>query len=1002
MRRAAASCSSSETQFAHTDSRSVRRHNDSCFTYPTVTSAAVNAASRPPRSAVAARGNGPGVSGRRLRVADPAKLRWVASRRHSPELERAACVHLFRRRARSLHPAIASIRAADDRWRKGGGIEGASRPWMDARARKSRAPHLVVGAADAHPLSSLPSCLCVSGAGVARGGCGRLASARRSIRRSSRSRFQPARWSSWRWSWWSRSCTSSLMRLTLHRFGGRVREMGLTTVALVPSFYCDITDSYLLPRKRQRIAVALAGPFAQAVVGALASIWLCLAPPSHRGAALCAWSATAVVGLLSIANLFPFARTDGYYVLTELLDLPNLRRLARRSTEELVDRRATRARRGRGVSTWAFWLYGVPSTAFARVDGGSPRSSAGASVACRWSSDCLIAASLPRDGWSGERARSSISKVVPLAGAVIVGRRRDDRSRYRIGDFRYARRVRRCRFRATGRRWTFRPPQPEPPRPLPLAPCRRPRAVDLGVVRLTPGRVVEGVVRGRAASAGGGRRSPGPSKRNCRSCLRRDARSRMRRAASSCPTRRCACDRWRSARPGLRIRCRLGFEATGRSIVAAASKERVIAEDGSPVPGAIVQVGDRQTTTDERGQFRLLTLTPGDAVLLARTPTGSMSDRHEWWSWLDRSERSRFGLASPRRLPVASPISSPVAPWPERSFTSTRERRSRSAPRRCRSPASSDGNGRFTLERHAAGSVHRRGGATRLHPIGQARGPASPLAQTPRSRYRSCRKRASPGASSTIAVSQLRARRSSRFIRIRSNKSRRVAARRPGADQHGRQRRDGSIRPSRSRGWTRPATGSDGAGVRAARASEASMSKPAPSAATSSSRFAAVFHWSDSSSTLAIGRSPAPPFAMRGSKRRPACRFSCRCRSARRLRPTPMRMANSSSLVSRLAATTSGSRPPATRSVYLRGRQIWPSSASALPENRACPRASRSAGHVLTLAGEPAVGARVIGRRSHARHSRDDDRCGRRVCRGRSVGRPAGLAAVRRSPAFPR
>jgi putative peptide zinc metalloprotease protein len=151
--------------------------------------------------------------------------------------------------------------------------------------------------------------------------------------------------------------------LTLHRFGGRVREMGLTTVALFPCFYCDVTDAYLLPQKRQRLAVALAGPFAQAVLGAIGSVWLALAPPSAATARY-GLACTALIGVLSMANLFPFAKTDGYYALTELLNAPNLRRHAWQWLANKLRPARERSNLARG-SAWAFWLYGMPTAAFA-------------------------------------------------------------------------------------------------------------------------------------------------------------------------------------------------------------------------------------------------------------------------------------------------------------------------------------------------------------------------------------------------------------------------------------------------------------------------------------------------------------------------------------------------------------------------------------------------------------------------------------------------------------
>jgi putative peptide zinc metalloprotease protein len=109
--------------------------------------------------------------------------------------------------------------------------------------------------------------------------------------------------------------------LALHRYGGSVQEIGVRLVLGWPCWYCDITESYLLPRRWQRIAVILAGPFVQAIVCAATVLAARGANPhvvALRGAA-------ALLGMLSVLNFFPLVQSDGYYLLTELAGMPNLR-----------------------------------------------------------------------------------------------------------------------------------------------------------------------------------------------------------------------------------------------------------------------------------------------------------------------------------------------------------------------------------------------------------------------------------------------------------------------------------------------------------------------------------------------------------------------------------------------------------------------------------------------------------------------------------------------------
>ena len=51
--------------------------------------------------------------------------------------------------------------------------------------------------------------------------------------------------------------------LTAKHFGGEVHEMGMLFLVLTPALYCDVTDSWLLPNKWQRIWISAAGIYVE-------------------------------------------------------------------------------------------------------------------------------------------------------------------------------------------------------------------------------------------------------------------------------------------------------------------------------------------------------------------------------------------------------------------------------------------------------------------------------------------------------------------------------------------------------------------------------------------------------------------------------------------------------------------------------------------------------------------------------------------------------------------
>lgn len=108
------------------------------------------------------------------------------------------------------------------------------------------------------------------------------------------------------------------------RFGGAVPEAGVTLLLFTtPLGYVNASSSTAFPSRWHRIAVAGAGMYGELFVAALAAILWAQAEPGALSAAL-----HQVVVLSSVTtvlfNANPLMRFDGYYLLTDLLDIPNL------------------------------------------------------------------------------------------------------------------------------------------------------------------------------------------------------------------------------------------------------------------------------------------------------------------------------------------------------------------------------------------------------------------------------------------------------------------------------------------------------------------------------------------------------------------------------------------------------------------------------------------------------------------------------------------------------
>jgi len=114
---------------------------------------------------------------------------------------------------------------------------------------------------------------------------------------------------------------------TAKRMGCHVPTIGVAFLVLLPLAYTDVNDSWKLPRRRQRLAVGGAGILVELVIAAWATLaWALLPDGMARDAAFLLASTTWISTLL--INASPFLRFDGYFLLMDWLEMPNLHQRA--------------------------------------------------------------------------------------------------------------------------------------------------------------------------------------------------------------------------------------------------------------------------------------------------------------------------------------------------------------------------------------------------------------------------------------------------------------------------------------------------------------------------------------------------------------------------------------------------------------------------------------------------------------------------------------------------
>lgn len=119
--------------------------------------------------------------------------------------------------------------------------------------------------------------------------------------------------------------------------GLRVPTLGVYLVAGVPCAYVDASASWSLTSARRRIVICLAGMYFESVIAAVCMfVWAATSPGLANAIA---YNTIFLAGVATIVfNINPLMKYDGYFILCDLVQIPNLGQRAREAVDGLLKR----------------------------------------------------------------------------------------------------------------------------------------------------------------------------------------------------------------------------------------------------------------------------------------------------------------------------------------------------------------------------------------------------------------------------------------------------------------------------------------------------------------------------------------------------------------------------------------------------------------------------------------------------------------------------------------
>ncbi len=144
-------------------------------------------------------------------------------------------------------------------------------------------------------------------------------------------------------------------------YGRRVRKAGLMFYLGMPAFFVDSTDMWLEEKPHARAVVSFAGPAVNIIFAGLFCVIVAVIPSSDFSLGL--YQIAYLNYFMALLNLNPLLEYDGYYILMEWLEIPNLRR---ESLSFIFNKLTGKSKKGSAFSREykIYAIYGVLSLVF--------------------------------------------------------------------------------------------------------------------------------------------------------------------------------------------------------------------------------------------------------------------------------------------------------------------------------------------------------------------------------------------------------------------------------------------------------------------------------------------------------------------------------------------------------------------------------------------------------------------------------------------------------------